>query len=198
MMIDSDLLIAWGATYKKITAGDMIFAEGAQAYFYYQVVSGGVRWINIKDDGTEFIHHIMGEGESFGELPLFDDEVYAATAVAETDGYILRLRKEYFHELLKEYPDIHFAFTKLIAQRLRYKFFLIREVASHHPEQTITSVLGEFKKSNHHFCPKCNQLKLTRQQLADMTGMRVETVIRAMRNMNDKGLIRIKHGKVFC
>ena len=197
-MIDSNLLIAWGATYKKITSGEMIFAEGAQAHFYYQVESGSVKWLNIKNDGTEFIHHIIGEGESFGELPLFDDEPYAATAIAETDGYILRLRRDSFHQLLKEYPDIHFAFTKLITQRLRYKFFLIYEVASHHPEQTITSVLGELKKTNHHFCPQSTQLKLTRQQLADMTGMRVETVIRAMRNMSDKGIIRIKHGKVFC
>jgi len=198
MMIDSNLLIAWGATYKKITSGEMIFAEGANANFYYQVESGSVRWINVKDDGTEFIHHIINEGESFGELPLFDDELYAATAIAETDGYVLRLRKDFFHQLLKEYPDIHFAFTKLITQRLRYKFFLIREMASHHPEQTIASVLGELKKNNNHFCPESTRLKLTRQQLADMTGMRVETVIRAMRNMNDRGIIRIKHGKVFC
>ena len=198
MMIDSNLLIAWGATYKKITSGEMIFSEGAQAHFYYQVESGSVKWLNVKDDGTEFIHHIIGEGESFGELPLFDDEPYAATAIAETDGYVLRLRKDSFHQLLKEYPDILFAFTKLVTQRLRYKFFLIREVASHHPEQTLTSVLGELKKTSHHFCPQSTRLKLTRQQLADMTGMRVETVIRAMRNMNDKGVIRIKHGKVFC
>jgi CRP/FNR family cyclic AMP-dependent transcriptional regulator len=198
MMIDSNLLIAWGATYKKITTGKMIFTEGAQANFYYQVESGSVKWVSIKDDGTEFIHHIMCEGESFGELPLFDDEPYAATAVAETDGYILRLHKDSFHELLKEYPEIHLAFTKLITQRLRYKFFLIREVASHHPEQTLVSVLSELKKNNNHFCPESTRLKLTRQQLADMTGMRVETVIRAMRHMNDKGLIRIRHGKVFC
>jgi len=198
MMIDSDLLIAWGASYKKITSGKMIFTEGALANFYYQVESGSVKWVSIKDDGTEFIHHIMGKGESFGELPLFDDEPYAATAIAETDGYILRLHKDSFHQLLKEYPEIHFAFTKLITQRLRYKFFLIREVASHHPEQTLISVLGELKKNNNHFCTGSTQLKLTRQQLADMTGMRVETVIRAMRNMNDKGLIRIRHGKVFC
>lgn len=198
MMIDSNLLITWGATYKKIAPGEVIFREGANANFYYQVDSGKVKWVNIKDQGTEFIHHIIGEGETFGELPLFDDEPYAATAVAETDGYVLRLHKNSFHQLLKENPNIHFAFTRLITQRLRYKFFLTREVASHNPEHTLTSVLGELKKSKTNFCTDCNQLKLTRQQLADMTGMRVETVIRTMRNMSDKGLIKIKHGKVFC
>ena len=43
----------------------------------------------------------------------------------------------------------------------------------------------------------CNQLKLTRQQIADMTGLRVETVIRAMRNMHEKGELTIEKGKVF-
>jgi CRP-like cAMP-binding protein len=198
MMIDSNLLIAWGAAYKKVSAGELIFREGASANFYYQVDSGKIKWVNVNDDGTEFIHHIVNEGEAFGELPLFDNGVYAASAIAETGGYVLRLHKNSFHQLLKENPEIHFAFTKLIVERLRYKFFLTREVASHNPEQTITSVLGELKKNRNHFCPDCNQLKLTRQQLADMTGMRVETVIRTMRNMSEKGLISIKRGKVFC
>ena len=32
---------------------------------------------------------------------------------------------------------------------------------------------------------------LTRKQIAEMTGLRVETVIRVMRNMNEKGIIQI-------
>jgi len=38
---------------------------------------------------------------------------------------------------------------------------------------------------------------LTRQQIADMTALRVETVIRIMRIMHDKEEIRIEKGKVY-
>jgi CRP/FNR family transcriptional regulator, cyclic AMP receptor protein len=197
-MINTDLLIAWGAAYKKVQAGEIIFSEGCEAQFYHQLESGIVKWVNIDDTGTEFIHNIITAGESFGELPLFDDQPYAACAIAETDGVILRLHKSTFRQLLHENPEILFSFTKLMAERLRYKFFISKQVAAHKPEQTLSSLLNHFKKSNTHFCNDCSQLKLTRQQLASMTGMRVETVIRTMRNMHEQGRLKIKGGKVYC
>jgi CRP-like cAMP-binding protein len=41
-------------------------------------------------------------------------------------------------------------------------------------------------------------VELTRQQIADMTGLRVETVIRSIRHMQDKGALVIDKGKVYC
>lgn len=197
-MINTDLLIAWGAAYKKVQAGEIIFSEGSEAQFYHQVESGIVKWANIDDTGTEFIHYIITAGESFGELPLFDEQPYAASAIAEADSVILRLHKSTFRQLLGESPEILFSFTKLMAERLRYKFFISKQVAAHKPEQTLSSLLTHFKKSNLHFCDDCSQLKLTRQQLASMTGMRVETVIRTMRNMHEQGKLKIAKGRVYC
>jgi hypothetical protein len=42
-MIDIDLLLTWGATYKKVQQDEIIFHEGGCANFYYQVVS--VRYV---------------------------------------------------------------------------------------------------------------------------------------------------------
>ena len=67
MMIDIDTLLAWGAAYKKLDAGDIIFMEGSEASFYYQLVSGKVKWVNIDDDGREFLQSLIEAGESFGE-----------------------------------------------------------------------------------------------------------------------------------
>ena len=52
-------------------------------------------------------------------------------------------------------------------------------------------------KDKRNICQQCNLLKLTRQQIADMTGLRVETVIRAMRQMHERGDVKIEKGKVF-
>lgn len=196
--MNADLLIAWGAAYKKVKAGEIIFKEGNVAHFYHQLESGSIKWVNIDDAGNEFIHKLVTPGESFGEIPLFDKEPYAATAIAEKDSVILRLHESSFHELLKENPEILFSFTKLMAQRLRYKFLITKEMTSQNPEHRITTLLSHFKKDNQHICNDCNQLKLTRQQLASMTGMRVETVIRTMRSMHEKGKLKIEKGRVFC
>ncbi len=197
-MIDIDLLLAWGAAYKKVGSGEIIFNEGQSCCFYHQLVSGQVKWVNIDEEGKECIHSIVEPGESFGELPLFDDGAYAASAIAEEDSIVIRLHKPTFIELIKENTDIHFYFTKLLSKRLRNKFSMIKSFSAHCPEAMIATLLNNLKADNKSFCSNCNQLKLTRQQIADMTGLRVETVIRTMRNMHDKGELVISKGKVFC
>ncbi len=197
-MLNTDTLVAWGAVYKKIPAGDIIFHEGMQCTFYHQLVSGRVRWVNIDEDGKEFIQTIIEPGECFGEFPLFDDEPFAATAIADEDSVIIRLHRSTFHQLLKEDPALHFAFTKLLTQRLRFKFLILKELAKHNPENSISTLLNYFKQTQKNICTKCNRIKLTRQQIADMTGLRVETVIRTIRALHTKGELRINKGKVYC
>src|SRR5690348_7148879 len=101
-MINIDLLLTWGATYKKVCKGEVIFLEGSHANFYYQLVSGKVKWVTINEDGREFIQMMVEEGESFGEMPLFDNGPYAASAIAEEDSVLIRLHKNSFLQLMRE------------------------------------------------------------------------------------------------
>ena len=198
MILSIDLLLAWGATYRKVSAGETIFLEGDESRFYHQVVEGTVKWVNINEEGKEFIQDIAVAGESFGILPLFDDGPYAATAVAVEDSIILRLHKPVFIKLLEESPVLHFAFSRLLSEKIRFKFLLLKTITCDDPYKRISALLDYLKKNKKHISQDCNQLKLTRQQIAGMTGLRVETVIRTMRHMHDDGQVRIAKGKVYC
>ena len=197
-MIEINTLLDWGATYKKVAIGEMIFREGTEGHFYYQLVSGSVRWVNINEDGREFIQYIVEPGECFGELTMFEETDYAASAIANKESLVLRLQKASFIQLLKENPSIHFSFTTMLAQRLRDRFLFLNEVACHSPEHRIEALFNVLKKTNKGICPKCYMNKLTRQQVANMTGLRVETVIRTIRDLENRGILSIERGKVFC
>ncbi|MEJ7779609.1 MAG: Crp/Fnr family transcriptional regulator [Daejeonella sp.] len=197
-MIDINVLLAWGAVYKKVSAGASIFQEGELCSYYYQVIAGKVKWVNIDDMGKECIHTIVEPGESFGEFPLFDGGRYAASAIADSNCILIRLCKSTFLELIKENNKILFDFTVLFSKRLRSKYSTIQSLGSHCPESRIASLINNLRSENKNFCNDCNQLKLTRQQIADMTGLRVETVIRTMRLMHDRGELLITRGKVYC
>lgn len=196
-IINTDLLLAWGATLHNIEKGQVLFCEGNSANFYYQVVEGRIKMCNCNDEGKEFIQGFFEEGESFGEPPLFDEAPYPASAVADTDSTVIRLRKENFLQLLKDNFDIHFCFTQTLAKRLRFKSVMSKEISSYGPSHRIMSLLNEYKKS--HAVAESDQMKieLTRQQIADMTGLRVETVIRSIRELHEKGKLKIEKGKVF-
>ncbi len=196
-MIDTAILLAWGATYKQLAAGELLFKEGQVCNFYYQVEAGQVRWVNIDEEGKEYLQRLVEPGECIGELPLFDEGTFAATAIANKESLLLRLHKPVFHQLLKTQPEIHFAFSKLLTERLRFKFFLLKEMANHDPEKMILSLLNYLKRTDDHVCTTCNKIKLTRRQIAEMTSLRVETVIRVMRRLQQKQIVEIKNRKVY-
>ncbi len=196
-MIDASLLLARGASYKKLAPEEVLFKEGNRCDFYYQVVRGQIRWVNFNKEGDEYLQTLVEKGECIGELPLFDEGVYAATAIANKATLVLRLRKGAFHQLLVDEPQIHFSFSKLLTQRLRFKFFLLKEIANNNPEKIISSLLSYLHDKKDHVCPMCSQVRLTRKQIAEMAGLRVETVIRVMRTLNEKGVIQIRNRKAY-
>jgi CRP-like cAMP-binding protein len=198
MMIDIDTLLAWGAAYKKVAPEEIVFNEGSESHFYYQLVGGSVRWVTINDDGREFLQHMVEPGECFGELSLFDGGLYAASAIANNESVVIRLHRDIFLQLLKEHPGLHFSFSRIMAERMRFKFMLLNELAYNTPEHRISTLLSYFKEKGKFICGDCAQVQLTRQQIADMTGLRVETVIRTMKSLENKGAVVIDRGKVFC
>jgi CRP-like cAMP-binding protein len=196
-MINEDLLLTLGATYRKIKRGDFIFHEGAKCNYYFQLIDGKISWLNYDEEGKIFIQSIVEKGECFGELPLFDGEPYAASAMAETDVIIIQLPKSSFLQFIKDNPDISLSFCKLFAQRMRYKFFILKEIACHTPEKKVITLLNYVKEKKNISLNEPYKVTLTRQEIAGMTGLRVETVIRAIRHLNEQGKLSINKGKVY-
>lgn len=196
-MLEINLLLEKGATYREVAVGEVIFNEGANATFYYQIVSGRVRWSNLLDNGKEVLHGILEKGESFGEFGIFDGDNYAATTIADTPCKLIRLRSESFLDLMNERPELLFEFNKLFAERLRYHYFLTNILASNSPEYILEKLIDYFNRKGKHICRECNRLMLTRQQLANITGLRVETVIRTIKLMEREDKLDVVRGKVF-
>jgi CRP-like cAMP-binding protein len=197
LTINTDILIAWGAVFRKFRKGEVIFKEDSLALFYHQVEEGSVKMINCNEQGKEFIQGIFEPGESFGEPPLFFEGHYPASAVAETDCTIIKLRKESLFEILRDNPDVHFGLTQLLSKRLHNKAIVSRELACYEPEHRIMTFLEMIRTKQDKNDGKKIKVPYTRQQLADMTGLRVETVIRTIRSLEMKGELSIESGKVY-
>jgi CRP-like cAMP-binding protein len=144
--IDTNLLISWGATYKKYKKGEYIFYEGDEALFYYQVESGELRMSNMNDSGKEYIQGMFSKGESFGEPPLFLNETYPASAIANEDLVVLRISKEYFFKILRENTEIQFIFLKILAKKVYSKAITAKSVINHTPEERIMAFLCDYKR----------------------------------------------------
>jgi CRP-like cAMP-binding protein len=198
IMVTEGLLIGYGAKKGSFSKGEIILSEGDTSRYFYQIISGGVKMNNFNDDGKEFVQGIFSEGESFGEPPMLINERYPANAVAITASEIYLLNKEKFFELLMANPEVLFKLTTGLAKRLYFKSIMASEISSHEPEHRVLKLIDYFKtKISKIPDDQLYKVEITRQQIADLTGLRVETVIRSIKSLEKKGELNISSRKVY-
>ncbi|MCY0968375.1 Crp/Fnr family transcriptional regulator [Chryseobacterium wangxinyae] len=195
--LDENLLKSFGGEIKTHKEGERIFEQGDVPVFYYQIVEGKVKENNHDKEGREFIHNILGEGQSFGDSMLFIDKRYPINAEAITDCRILRLSKPNFLNLLEKHPEVSVQINSCMSQRMHYQFIMMQSLASNDPMIRLTGLLDYLKSFHSDDNPQSFQVQLTRQQIANLTGLRVETVIRTVKKMEKENTVKIDNRKIF-
>lgn len=194
MQIDLDLLYTWGAIAKEYKKNDFVFSEGEMAAFYFQVVDGCIRMFNSNDDGKEFTQGYFTNGQSFGEPPLLIDEKYPASAVTYCDSKIIKLSKDKFFKILDENPSLERQLLQLLARRIHTKAKTSKDIINQKPEFRILAFLNAHKSGSGNVR---ELVPFTRQEIANFTGLRVETVIRTFAKMKTTNKIEIINHKIY-
>lgn len=195
MPIDYNILITYGGVAKKVRKGEYIFQEGAMPFYYYQVVEGKVKQYSSDDSGKELMQGTFTDGQSFGEPPLLLERCYPSTAEAATHSIIIRIRKEGFLSILKDFPEIAHQFLFCFAERIYNKATSAQIWLKSTPEERILQFFQQVKSSNS--VDPDSPLPYTRQHIAVHTNLRTETVIRTLNRMAGEGKVCIRDHKIF-
>jgi len=194
-MIPPVILEKFGAIRKILVKTEVLFEEGADAHFYYQIISGEIKVLNWSEDGKEFIQGIFSDGQGLGEPPLLGRFPYPATAIASTTTEVYKLSYQAMIALLRDNFDIHLKLTHILSNRLQYKAMIMKDMSTQDAEHRIVSILSYLKKKEG--VKGIFEVNLTRQNLADLTGLRVETVIRTIKLMQEQKKLKIKGRKIW-
>ena len=143
-----------------------------------------------------FTQGFFEPGESFGEPALLGNFPYPSSAITVTVSQIWRISKQNFLQLLKDHFELHLKLNKTLCHRLQYKAMILAEISSHTPEHRLTTMLGYLKAKLSADQTEKIVIPYTRQQLGDMTGLRVETVIRTVKKMEKKGILDLDGRKI--
>ncbi len=194
-MIDEKILREYGAVEKRLAKGMILFVEGELPVFYYQVLSGSIKMNNYNENGNETIQAIFTKGQSFAEPAILGDFPFPANAEAVEDTHLICLEKARFMEMLRMHADICIELLGVISKRLRFKAMIAKEISGHEAEHRVLALLN-YLKANNGVCGEF-QVNLTRQTIASFVGLRVETVIRAIGELKNKGLITVRNRKIY-
>ena len=177
----------------KISKGGILFKEGDEGEHVYVIVDGKLKLGTSSGDGRENLLSILGPGEMFGELSLFDPGPRTSTATAVTDAKLLSLSHAKLIPWLRENPDVSLQLLARLAQRLRRTNEAVGDlVFSDVPGRVAKALidLGErFGKESpeglfvHH--------DLTQEELAQLVGASRETVNKALADFAGRGWLRL-------
>ncbi|HEU5290478.1 MAG TPA: Crp/Fnr family transcriptional regulator [Cyclobacteriaceae bacterium] len=195
-MIPLRILEAYKGRLVRVRENQMLFEAGQKASDFYQVEEGQVKMFIVNEEGQEFTHGVFQAGESFGEPALLGDFPYPSNAMAITSGKVWKVAKHDFFQLLKENFDLHLKLDYVLCQRLQYKSMILTEVSTHEPEHRLTTIMKYLKMKIAQKGEGKAIIPFTRQQLADMTGLRVETVIRTIKKMEQGGKLTLENHKI--
>ncbi len=180
---------------RSFGGGEHVFFEGDQATFLPIILAGKIKMVRYPEAGKEIIIGMFQAGEIFAIPPAMDGKQFPATAVAIVDSSLLMVPRNAFLALM----DSSSEFSSLVLNRmcgiLRDRADTVQIMATPSAEQRIATVLlrltGEMNGN------ETTKITHRRQDIAEMAGLTLETTIRTIRKLADKGSLKIIGGRIF-
>lgn len=187
----------------KITysRGDLIFQEGGPSAGFYFVVRGLVQYGKRSGRrGRRRILKILGPGDCFGEEMLFQSELCACPGYARalTETEVAFIERRAFLDFLKRYPSVAHRLCEYLTKQLRVFECKLVELAYEPVEQNLLRLLlilmDRFGKRTQEGISL--EMALSRQELAELLGVHLDTVIHELSKLREQGVIALSDHKI--
>ena len=182
----------------RLFKGDILFAEGDPGDRLYVIHRGKIKLGQTSGDGRENLLAVLGVGEMFGELSLFDPGPRTSTATAVTDAAVIGLGHDQLRPWLTGRPEVAEALLQALAQRLRRTNFTLGDlVFSDVPGRVARALIDLGEKFGQPSPEGLNVTHdLTQEELAQLVGASRETVNKALADFAARGWLRLESRSV--
>jgi CRP-like cAMP-binding protein len=174
--------------------GQVLFEQGELDHRLFIVTAGKIKLGRRAADGRENLLAVLGPGQMFGELSLFDRGARSSTATALTTASLLALQRADLMKWLAGRPEVAESLLHQLASRLRRSNEAMADlVFSDVPGRVAKALLdlstrfGRTESDGMHV-----HHDLTQEELAQLVGATRETVNKALADFAARGWIRIE------
>ena len=194
--LDDEAAVALRAslTETRLRRGEVLFREGDSGDKLFIVTEGKVKLGKSSSDGRENLLAILGPGQMFGELSLFDPGPRSATVTAVTDCTMKSLSHDELGRWLNGRPEVARGLLLQLAGRLRKA----NDVAA---DLVFSDVPGRVAKALLDLSSRFGRVAddgvhvhhdLTQEELAQLVGASRETVNKALADFASRGWLRLE------
>lgn len=181
-----------GKTTTHYKRGQVVFHEGQNPYGVYCMTSGKVKLTKYTPQGKSYIARIANSGDLLGYRSFLTHETYSATAETLEDSSICFLDKTIFLKALQNHPQFALQLLTKLGEDLKAAEDKARDLAYRSVQERLAELLLTLKESFGEEMEN-NQIKLnvqmTREEMASMLGTTVETTVRQLTLLKQKGIL---------
>jgi CRP/FNR family transcriptional regulator len=176
-----------------IARGERLFDEGDVGDKLYVALEGKIKLTRTAADGRENLLSVIGPGEMFGELSLFDPRPRTQTATALTDSRLAALDHQALRDWLAGRPDLALHLLRGLAQRLRRTNEVMTDLVFTDVPGRVAKALLDLADRFGVQRPDGLQVNhdLTQEELAQLVGASRETVNKALADFVGRGWIQL-------
>ncbi len=178
----------------KLKKGHTLFREGDDGDHLYVITSGKIKLGTKSPDGRENLLMILGPGDMFGELSLFDSGPRTATATAVTEARLLVLGQDKVIPWVREHPEVSLQLLNRLASRLRRTNEVVGDLVFSDVPGRVAKALIDLgvKFGEQHEEGLFVNHDLTQEELAQLVGASRETVNKALADFAQRGWLRLE------
>jgi CRP/FNR family cyclic AMP-dependent transcriptional regulator len=183
---------------RRVAKGEILFHEGEPGDHLYVILDGKVKLGRASADGRESLMAILGPGEMFGELSLFDPGPRAATATALTEAQVYRLGNAELMPWLATRPEVAAALLQALARRLRRTNEAMADLVFSDVPGRVAKALMDLGEKFGTMTANGLQVThdMTQEELAQLVGASRETVNKALADFAQRGWIQLESRQV--
>ncbi len=183
---------------RDVAKGEVIFQEGRPGDHMYVIVEGKVKLGQTSSDGRESLLGVLGPGEMFGELSLFDPGMRTSTATSLTDSVVLALGHDQLTPWLAGRPEVAAALLQALARRIRRTNEAMADLVFSDVPGRVAKALMDLGEKFGAVTPEGLMVThdMTQEELAQLVGASRETVNKALADFTQRGWIRLESRQV--
>jgi CRP/FNR family transcriptional regulator len=191
--IDDAVLSTIGekAIHRRYRKGSVIFVQGEQGERCFAIVEGAVKISAYHPDGREAVMAVLGPGDVFGELSLFDQAPRSGDASAIEDTQLLSLDAAAVTEAIRAHPELGLSLLRVLGRRLRLTNEALQDIAFFDVPGRVARRLADLADA--HGVQQADgilvDLPLSQESLAQMVGATRESVNKALASLRRRGLV---------
>lgn len=184
--------IARALTPRSYTHGQIIQIEGQRTQGLYLIESGWVKAIKISPEGKEQILNILGPGEIFNTISVFNAGQAPATIEALEETVTWSLPQDTFLSLIDRYPPLSRAVIHILADRAQHLLGLVEDLSLRTVESRLAHKLLEEAEEDIVYRKRW----ATQTEMAAHMGTVTDVLNRALRNMVEEELIQVSREQI--